>query len=305
MRHRAIALGTVGTARRELGNLAGALQAHTDELAAAQSAGDEHAVAIAQTNLGNVAIAQQNFDDALARYQWAESVFRRLDVPSSLVPLLANRAQIHQAFGRNAEALADFTDAAEFAARLGNLVSLAAWADPAVTLAYQLGDVGRAERLWPVLAESARQRHDDAALQRALGEHALLLINRAQPAGAVGNETNTDQGLLDQAAKLLDEQEAVCRRSGQRRRPGRVRWQPSDRRALPRRSPRLAGVPRRAAARVATRSSNAKERCSPRPTEARCSACSAAPDEAVAALSQARARPPNTASPPWCNNSTE
>ena len=36
----------------------------------------------------------------------------------------------------------------------------------AVQLAYQLGDVARAERLWALLAPAARATGDDASLQR-------------------------------------------------------------------------------------------------------------------------------------------
>jgi tetratricopeptide (TPR) repeat protein len=213
-RQAALALGVIGTARREQGDLSGARAAHTEELATAERAGDDQQAATAQTNLGNVAIAEQRYDEALQRYAVAESVFRRHDVPSSLLPLLANRAQIHHMSNRLAEAVADYAGAAEAAARMGVPAAVRQWADPAVELAYQLGDVASAERLWSVIAPAARATGDDAALQRALGERALLLINRAQPTGAAADHTNVDQSLLDEAEPLLAEQDAICRRTG-------------------------------------------------------------------------------------------
>src|SRR5690606_24759253 len=70
---------------------------------------------------------------------------------------------------------------------------------PGIQIAYQLGDTARAERLWAVLEQVARAGGDQAALQRALGERALMLINRQA---------------YDDAAALLDEQEQVCRQIG-------------------------------------------------------------------------------------------
>ncbi len=167
-------------------------------------------IATAQTNLGNVAIGEQRFDEMFERYAIAERLLTELDIPASLVPLLANRGQVNQAMNRPAEAAADFEGAAAAAARSGHHHAVKQWGDMAVQLAYQLGDVARAERLWPLLAASARATGDDASLQVATGEHALLLINRAQPSqpGAP-----VDQPLLDAAMVLLDEQDAVCRRT--------------------------------------------------------------------------------------------
>lgn len=208
------ALNIVGTARREQGDLPGARAAHTAELEAATSSHDESAAATAQTNLGNVAVAEQRFDEALQWYAPAEQTFRRLDVPSQLLPLLANRGQVHQMHGRNAEAVADLTDAADAAARMNAHAAVRQWAEPALGLAYQIGDVARAETLWGLLATSARATGDDAMLQKALGDGALLLINRAQPTGVAGDATNVDHALLGRAAAMLDEQEQVCRRTG-------------------------------------------------------------------------------------------
>jgi tetratricopeptide (TPR) repeat protein len=113
------------------------------------------------------------------------------------------------------EAAADFDGAAMAAARSGHHQAVKQWGDMAVQLSYQLGDVGRAERLWGVLATAARATADDAGLQLAVGEHALLLINRSQStAPSSGRPGATgDQNLLDEAMALLDEQEAICRRT--------------------------------------------------------------------------------------------
>ncbi len=208
-----LALGAIGTARREQGDLAGARAVHVAELELAESIGNRSAIATAQTNLGTMAIAEQRYPEMYERYAIAEAILRDLDTPSMLLPLLANRGQVNHATGRFPEAMSDLADAAREAARLGVHQAVIQWGDLAVPLAYQLGDTARAEALWAVLAPAAEATGDDAALQRALGEWALLLINRAQPAGAVGTPANVDQQLLTQAAALLDRQEEVCRRS--------------------------------------------------------------------------------------------
>lgn len=205
----AVALGLLGTARREQGDLAGAHAAHSEEATLADRAGDRVEAATAQANLGNVAAAAQRWDEALQYYDAAEPQLRELGAVGLLVPVLANRAQIHQLYRRTPQALADFADAAEAAARAGNQTAAQQWGNQAIQLAYQSRDVTRAERVWTVLAGAARALDDKAALQRALGEHALLLINRAQakPAGV-------DGALLAEATNLLSEQESICRASG-------------------------------------------------------------------------------------------
>lgn len=205
----ATALNVVGTARRERGDTDGARSAHSAGLEAARAGGDDAGVAIAQTELGNVAVVEQRFDEALQWYAPAEQVIRRLDVPASLLPLLANRGQVHQMLGRHSEAVADFTDAADAAARLGRHDAVRQWAEPALGLAYQIGDMARAETLWHLLAGAARASGDDSLLQRALGDAALLLIGRAQSADGTADLT-----LLGRAAAMLDEQEQICRRIG-------------------------------------------------------------------------------------------
>ena len=199
----AVALGLLGTARREQGDLAGAHAAHTEEAALAAQAGDRIEAATAQANLGNVAAAAQRWDEALRHYDTAVPQLRELGSIGLLLPVLANRAQIHHLQQRLPQAVADYADAAEVAARAGNLAAAKQWADPGVQLAYQVQDFARAERLWAVLGDLARASGDQAGLQRALGERALLLINRSN--------SGADQSLLAQAAALLTEQEAVCR----------------------------------------------------------------------------------------------
>ena len=207
----AVALGLLGTSRREQGDLAGAHAAHTEEATLAQRAGDRIEAATAHANLGNVAAAAQRWPEALQHYDAAEPQLRALGAVGLLVPVLANRAQIHQLQQRLPQALADYTDASEAAARAGNLAAGQQWSESGIQLAYQLGDFVGAERLWPVLAAAARAREDRAALQRALGEHALLLINRSQ-----ANPAAIDSTLLAQAATLLAEQESICRAIGDR-----------------------------------------------------------------------------------------
>ena len=208
-----LALGVIGTARREQGDLPGARTAHAAELELAESIGNRAAIATAQTNLGTMAIAEERYEEMYQRYAIAEAILRELDTPTMLLPLLANRGQVNHATGRFPEALADLADAAHIAGRLGLPAVATQWGDLAVPLAYQLGDTARAEALWAVLAPAAEANGDDAALQRALGEWALMLINRAQPAGVAPTATNVDQALLQEAADLLDRQEMVCRRS--------------------------------------------------------------------------------------------
>ncbi len=208
-----LALGVIGTARREQGDLPAGRAAHLAELELAESIHNRQAIATAQTNLGTMAIAEQRYDEMYQRYGIAETIMRELDTPSTLLPLLANRGQVNHATGRFPEAMADLADATVICGRLGLHAAATQWGDLAIPLAYQLGDTARAEALWAVLAPAAEANGDDAALQRALGEWALMLINRAQPAGVAPTVNNVDQMVLAQADGLLDRQEMVCRRS--------------------------------------------------------------------------------------------
>src|SRR5690606_27915340 len=133
----ALALGIVGTARRERGDLAGARAAHEQEAAVAAEVGDPRAIGTAGANLGNVAIAEQRFDLALQHYAAAEATLRDSGDTAMLLPILANRAQIHQHQQRFAEAVADYTDAAVIAEQAGNLAAAGQWGQAAIQLAYQ------------------------------------------------------------------------------------------------------------------------------------------------------------------------
>lgn len=207
----ASALGIVGTARREQGDLAGCEAAHREELAIAETTGNPQLVAAAHANLGTLAIAAGRYPDALAHYAVAEPPLRAAQSFTLLLPLLANRAQVRQAGGDLAGAAVDFAGAADAALVLGAAAAAEQWGQQGIAASYQIGDVATAERLWPTLAAAARAVGNDDGLQRALGDHALLLINRAQPPSGVGD---VDQATLARAIPLLDEQEAVCRRSG-------------------------------------------------------------------------------------------
>lgn len=210
----ASALGIVGTARREQGDLAGCNAAHREELRVAEASANPQLVAAAHTNLGTLAIAAGRYQDALAEYALAEPALRDTGSHSLLVPMLANRAQVRQATGDLHGAASDFASAATSAMLLGSAPAAKQWGELGIAAAYQVGDATTAEALWSVLADAGRAMGDDDGLQRALGERALLLINRAQPQGVPGDATNVDQAILAQALPLLDEQEAICRRTG-------------------------------------------------------------------------------------------
>jgi tetratricopeptide (TPR) repeat protein len=69
----------------------------------------------------------------------------------------------------------------------------------AVQLLYGLGQAATAEPVWAELEGACRALGDDAGLQQALGERALLVLGRMD---------------LDGAAPLFDEQEQICRALG-------------------------------------------------------------------------------------------
>ena len=211
---RAHALGMIGIARREQGDLPGSRTVHEEELGVALTTADAQMVAVAHVNLGTVDLAEERYAEALARYAEAEPTFRSIQAYASLLPLLSNRAQIHHLQGDMAAAVADYADAARCAAELGLATDAKQWGEAGVSLAYQIADTVRAESLWESLAFAYRASGDQAALQRALGERALMMITRAQPVGVAGDVSTVDQALLAQAAGLLDEQEAICRRIG-------------------------------------------------------------------------------------------
>lgn len=194
-----LGLGALGIAQRELGDLPGASASHREEAALAAQLGDAAAGGIAESNLAAVDIARQDLGSALQRYAAAEPALRAY--PASLVPLLANRARIHQAVGDHASAVRDLLDCGAQYAALGMPGERARVLTDAVTLLHQTGRGAEAEPVWASLAEACRAVEDDAGLQRALGERALLALGR---------------GDLATAGPLLAEQEEICRRTGDR-----------------------------------------------------------------------------------------
>jgi tetratricopeptide (TPR) repeat protein len=154
---------------------------------------------VARTNIAAVDIAENRFPDAIARMGQAEPVFRQQGAVSNLLPLLANRGQVHGVLGDTAKAIPDLSEGGKLALRLGNLPLAQQLLTNAIQLLYGAGRAAEAEDVWADLAATSRALGDDAGLQRALGEKALLVLGR---------------GDLDAAAALLDEQEAICRRIG-------------------------------------------------------------------------------------------
>ncbi|WP_426571979.1 tetratricopeptide repeat protein [Aquihabitans sp. McL0605] len=194
-----LALGSQGTARRELGDLPGAAAAHQEELAVATRLGDPAAVATSQVNLGNVAIAGNDLPNGLAWYDAAEPALRERNLWMVLVPLLNNRWQVHSVLGDDTSATDDLVSCTHACVRCG------AWqqAQQVGAQALQhLNGTGRSAEAGPVfddLTAAARALGDDDALQQALGDHALVVLARGDLAGA---------------SALLDEQDEVCRRTG-------------------------------------------------------------------------------------------
>jgi len=194
-----LALGSLGTGRRETGDLPGATAAHQEELAVATQLGDPSAVATAQVNLGNVAIASNDLQNGLAWYNAAEPALRERNLWMVLVPLLNNRWQVHNMRGDTTSATNDLVACGHACVQSG------AWqqAHQILTQALQyLNGTGRPTEAGPVfadLATTARALDDDDMLQQALGDHALLLLGQGDRSGATA---------------LLDEQEEICRRTG-------------------------------------------------------------------------------------------
>jgi tetratricopeptide (TPR) repeat protein len=194
-----LALGSLGTGRRETGDLAGSSQAHQEELAVATELGDPSAVATAQVNLGNVAVASNDLATGLAWYNAAEPVLRERQLWMVLVPLLNNRWQVHAALGDTTSATNDLVACGRACVMSG------AWQQAAQILRQALqylNGTGRPAEAGPVyedLAATARALGDDNLLQQALGDRALLVLGTGDLAGAT---------------VLLDEQEAICRRTG-------------------------------------------------------------------------------------------
>jgi tetratricopeptide (TPR) repeat protein len=194
-----LALGSLGMAQRELGDLAGSRSSHTEELALATQLGDRAAVAVAHVNLAAVDIVSNDLQAGLAQYAEAEPVLRSLGLAATLVPLLNNRWQVHQMLGDVPAAIADLLDCGAQCATSGADAQRVLVLTKAVELLYQSGRQAEAEPVWESLAEACTRTGDEAGLQRALGERALLLMGRGDLASAV---------------PLLDRQEEICRRTG-------------------------------------------------------------------------------------------
>ncbi|MCU1355995.1 MAG: tetratricopeptide repeat domain containing protein [Acidimicrobiales bacterium] len=194
-----LSLGSLGIAQRELGDLAASRASHTEELAVAAQMGDAAAVAVAKVNLAADDIVQNDFASALARYGEAEPVLRSMGLAMTLVPLLNNRWQVHSAMGNFPAAIADLIDCGAQCAVSGADTQGVQVLTKAIELMYQTGRQPETEPVWASLAEACRRTGDDAGLQRALGDGALLVMAR---------------GDLVKAGQMFDEQEGICRRIG-------------------------------------------------------------------------------------------
>ena len=194
-----LALGIIGTARREQGDLGTARAVHLEEERLAVAADQPASVATARSNLASVEIANNNLPAALAWYAKAEPVLRELNSHPVLLPLYNNRWQVHQMMGNTAAAIDDLIAGGRSAAAVGVLAQSLQMLTQAAELLYATGRQNESEPVWSNIAVVARGVGDDAALQRAIGERALLVIGR---------------GDVSIATALLDEQEQLCRRIG-------------------------------------------------------------------------------------------
>ena len=102
-----LALGSLGTARRELDDLDGARAAHVEEESIAEGLGDAVAAATARVNLASVDIAGGDLHAALTRYAQAEPALRSRWLHASLVTLYGNRWQVNAHLGNTAAATDD------------------------------------------------------------------------------------------------------------------------------------------------------------------------------------------------------
>ena len=192
-------LGTLGMARRELGNIDGSRAAHLEEERVADELHDPVALAIANANLAAVDIVTGDLDGALRRYAMAEPVLHQAGTHGVLVPILNNRSQVHMHRGDTGAAIADLRAGAASAGVIGAVEQQHQMLTRAVELLYGSGRNAEAEPVWSELEGVCRQLGDQPGLQRAIGERALLMIGRSD---------------LDGAAPLLDEQERICRAIG-------------------------------------------------------------------------------------------
>ena len=194
-----MALGMLGISNRELGNHAAARSTHNDELSLAHQLGDVGGVATAQVNLAACDIVANDLQSALHRYAQAEPALRHVGANMTLVPLYNNRWQVHAHMGNMPAAIDDLVAGGRAAAACGELQQSQEMLTKAVETLYATGRVNEAEPLWGNVADVARALGDENALQRALGERALMVLGRGDIAAAAG---------------LFDEQEEICRRIG-------------------------------------------------------------------------------------------
>ncbi len=194
-----LALGVIGTARRELGDLKSARAAHLEEERLAIANHLPASVATAQVNLASVDIAENDLSSALARYSTAEPALRQLNMHMVLVPLLANRSQVHAALGNHPAAIDDLIAGGRSAAAIGALAQSQQMLTKGIEMMYAMGRQNETEPVWANVADVSRGLGDESSLQRALGEQAMMVLGRGDTATAAG---------------LFDEQEQICRRIG-------------------------------------------------------------------------------------------
>jgi tetratricopeptide (TPR) repeat protein len=193
------ALGSLGMAQRELGDLAAARAAHDEEELLASSAGQPVAAAMARVNLAAVEVAAGDVAAALHRYAQAEPVLVSEQLHDALSTLYANRAQVHLLGGQPRDAVDDLRALARSAGIIGEEARRHDALGRAVEILYANGLQADAEAIWSDLADSCRRLEDQPGLRRALGEWALLAIARSA---------------AELAGRLLEDQELQCRSDG-------------------------------------------------------------------------------------------
>ena len=102
----------------------------------------------AHANLGTAALAENRLGGRPGGVRLGRARVPRAAGGSSLLPVLANRAQIHHQQGDFAAAAFHYGDAAASAATLGLASAVKQWGEPGVQAGLQVGDVARAESLW-------------------------------------------------------------------------------------------------------------------------------------------------------------
>ena len=112
-------LGTLGMARRELGNMDGRGPRTRRRSRSLRSCSDPLARATAQANLAAVDIATGDLQGALRRYAVAEPVLAPAGAHGMLVPILNNRWQVHMQRGDAASAIVDLRSGAASAGFIG------------------------------------------------------------------------------------------------------------------------------------------------------------------------------------------